>query len=181
VTSSKHSSLSRREKYLIFMVFAALFFTVFLKLGGFAFFNEIETLRAEKKARLTLIEELDRMLESEKVINEKWAAVQSEQSSLERIIPDLADQPGVFGSLETLLQNSPGSLAALRVPEQVNCGRHSTLSLNATVKELPALPKQLLDSLADFPHLLIIEQLIWEQNDDQQGSIKLTMKIYFLN
>lgn len=178
--SSKRRMISKRERVLIVLLFSALAAAGFIKLGGLSYFRALEALDSERREIAALLAESNKLLATADTIENKWAAVKTDSERLAALIPEMAMQPSALGNLERLLRSSAGTLASLRVEEKISYGDYCALQVNATISDLPALPELLLKRLENFPHLLLIEQLVWEQDGEGAGVLHLQLNLFFL-
>jgi len=172
---------SRREIFLIASLFIILFLACLIKLGGFSAFAGIRALHLEHNMIRAEMEPFTALLARESQIRAAYLETEPDRLSMALLIPDSGQYPAAIGELEKLIGNGPGSLIAMRVNEKVDYGIYSAHNISVKIGNLDRFPDELIRQLENFSQLLIIEQLEWQAEDEENSSIYLSLNLYFLN
>lgn len=181
MSNRSNQNLSNREKFLIAALFAAVLIICLFKLGRLSTFEAMRNLYLEQSQIRAEIEQLDAVISNEQQLTASYQEKSAERLRYEKVMPSTDQQPASIGDLEKLIYSSSGSLIAMRVNESYDYGDYSAQNISLKIGNLNTFPDDLIMKLQNFPQLLIIEQLEWQTEETEAGTINLSLSLYYLN
>ncbi len=105
--------------------------------------------------------------------------IRDEKERLETALPDLAKLPLVLENLETLLNTHSGAVSSLRIGDTNYEADHVTVGLVLQFAGRPQRLFNILNDLEKFPHLILLNNIHWFQNNGLEPVLELDCNLVF--
>ena len=141
----------------------------------------LAALRAEQEQLCREQNRLQALLQQEEGIRAQHHSLKPEQDYLMQTIPSRAEMPQVLGRFEEMLQSFPITVEVLQAGELEIGARYTALPVRIHIsgEEGPAL--QLLEQVDKFAHLLLIDRLAWNREEEKPASLELSCRLIFFD